>query len=161
MRLPVAPYFRTAALVCALAIIYTGSALVRAIRIPPVSVPSVPADPTAGGSLTTPPVPSIDIEAVGANDIFQPDRSAMPARYRMPGDAVPDAGAKPEPEKPIVLGTVLSMDGRNYATCQITGGKPVIVHVGDRIGLYTVVSIEKNKVVFKSPSGALIEIAPL
>src|SRR4051812_48117415 len=110
MRMPVAPWFRTAALACALAVIYTGSALVRAIRIPPVDVPAVSTTASTPGALVPPPVPSIDIEAVGANDIFQPDRTALPARYRMPGDAVPDAGsAKPEPDKPIVLGTVIAL----------------------------------------------------
>jgi hypothetical protein len=162
-RLPRAPYIRTALAALAIALVLTLTAFVRAVRIAPVEESASANNAALVRATSTPPVPEIDIEAVGANDIFQPDRSALPHRYRMPGDPDPAGPAAPaaEPAKPTVLGTVLSTDGAHFATCQLPGGRPTLVHVGDRLGDYTVVAIERGKVVFKTASGAKIEVAAI
>jgi hypothetical protein len=161
VRLPAAPFIRTTLTVFAGGLMLATTALVRAVRIAPVDVAPAAADTSLAHSVGVPPVPGVDIDAVGNNDIFQPDRSAMPARYRMPGDRADDSGPRVEPEKPTVLGTVIASEGVSYATCQMPGGRPTIVHVGETIGGYTALSIERNKVVFKAPSGGRVEIAPL
>jgi hypothetical protein len=161
-RLPKAPYIKTSIAAVIVALVMVVSAFVRAVRIAPVD-----AGPTATATelvraTSTPPVPGVDIEAVSANDIFQPDRSALPSRYRMPGESGPESAvASVDSTKPVVLGTVVSTDGQHFATCQLAGGRPTIVHVGDKFGEYTVVAIDRLKVVFKTRSGALLEIAAL
>lgn len=160
-RLPKSPYIRTSLAALIVASVVAVSAFVRAVRITPVETGPLANDAELVRATSTPPVPGVDIEAVGANDIFQPDRAAMPSRYRMPGEAGPESVSVTAEVKPVVLGTVISTDGEHFATCQLPDGRPTIVHVGDRLGDYTVVAIERQKVVFKTRSGALLEIAPL
>jgi type IV pilus biogenesis protein PilP len=162
MRFPQAPYIRSALGAFTVGIVMTVIAFVRAVYVAPVSVAPLTADPASVSPMLLPAVPGVDIEAVGNNDIFQPDRSSMPVRFRMPGDAPLNYGdARLEPDKPAVLGTVVATDGQNYATCQLLNGRPTIVHVGDVLGGYKVMSIDRSKVVFKAPSGAQIEVSPL
>lgn len=161
-RLPKAPYIRTSLVALLVALVVAVSAFVRAVRITPVDAGPLATDAELVRATSTPPVPGVDLEAVGANDIFQPDRSALPSRYRMPGEAGPQtATAAVEPAKPVVLGTVVATDGEHFATCQLPGERPTIVHVGEKVGEYTVVAIDRLKVVFKTHSGALLEIAAL
>jgi type IV pilus biogenesis protein PilP len=157
-KLPNAPFIRTAIVSLAIASILAIASLARAIRITPVEA----AESTASAELvraTTPaPAPEIDLDAVGGNGIFQPDRTALPYRYRMPGEDAPNATPAPEPNRPVVLGTVLATDGSHFATCQMPGGRPTVVRVGDKLDQYTVTAIERNKVTFKNADGKIIEI---
>ena len=157
-RLPQAPLIRTAivTLVVAFAVLLT--ALVRAVRITPVEAATGVTKTELARITSTPPAPDIDLGAVGANGIFQPDRNAMPYRYRMPGESAPNDAGVPEPIKPVVLGTVLSTDGSHFATCQLPGGRPTVVRVGDKLGEYTVLAIDRDKVAFKNAAGKTIEI---
>jgi hypothetical protein len=144
----------------AVSVVLTVTTLVRAIRITPVQATENPVSTALNRSTATPPVAEIDFEAVGANDIFQPTRNPLQYRYRMPGEPVPgDAVAAPEPARPVVLGTVIATDGDHFATCQLPGGRPTVVRVGDRLGDYTVLSIDRVKVVFRNAAGASIEVA--
>jgi hypothetical protein len=163
IALPRAPYIKTALTALALAFVLMVSAFVRAVRITPVEASSSAVNAALVRSTSTAPVPQIDIDAVGANDIFQPDRTALAYRYRMPGEPDPAGSGEPiaEAAKPTVLGTVLSTDGAHFATCQLPGGRPTLVHVGDRLGDYTVVTIERSKVVFKTANGALLEVTAI
>ena len=157
-KLPQAPFIRAALVVAAIAFAVFTSSLVRAIRITPVeAAPNTNASELARVT-TPPPPPDIDLDAVGANGIFQPDRTALPYRYRMPGEPAPDGGGAPEPIKPVVLGTVLSTDSAHFATVQMPGGRPTVLRVGDRIGEYTIVAIARGRVAFKNAAGKLIEI---
>lgn len=142
----------------ALSFVLMVTSAVRAIRVAPVEASENLAGTSLARATSTPPAPEIDLEAVGANDIFQPDRNPLPYRYRMPGESAPDNTAIPEPAKPVVLGTVIATDGSHFATCQMPGGRPTIVRVGDKIGDYTVMTIDRNKVVFKNAAGRLIEV---
>jgi hypothetical protein len=157
-RLPQAPFIRTAIATAAVAFVLFAASLVRAIRITPVEAATNQGPSELVRSTTTPPAPDIDLDAIGANGIFQPDRTAMPYRYRMPGEDAPNGAPAPEPIKPVVLGTVLSTDGVHFATAQLPGGRPTIVHVGDKLGDYTVIAIDRDKVAFKNAAGKLIEI---
>jgi hypothetical protein len=161
-RLPKAPYIKTSVAALIVALVIAVSAFVRAVRIAPVEAGPPATDAELVRATSTPTVPGVDIEAVGANDIFQSDRKAPPSRYRMPGESGPESpAATAESPKPVVLGTVVSTDGQHFATCQLPGERPTIVHVGEKLGAYTVVSIDRLKVVFKTHSGALLEIAAL
>lgn len=157
-RLPQAPYIRTTLTVLVASSVLLLVALVRAIRVTPVEASGNPAAAALARSTSTPPVPEIDLDAIGANDIFQPDRSPLQYRYRMPGESAPDGTPVPEPLKPVVLGTVIATDGSHFATCQLPGGRPTVVRVGDRIGDYTVMSIDRSSVTFKNAAGKLFEV---
>jgi hypothetical protein len=93
------------------------------------------------------------------NDLFSPDRTAPDEPYRMPGEASPNDKPRAEPMKPIVLGTAVASDGRNFATLQLGGESPKLVRVGDRIGEWIVRSITRGKVVLESTEGARAELA--
>ena len=157
-KLPQAPFIRTALVIAIVAFVAFAASLVRAVRITPVQAAENPAAAELARVTTTPPAPEIDLDAIGANGIFQPDRTAMPYRYRMPGEPSPNDAGAPAPILPVVLGTVLATDGSHFATCQMPGGKPVIVRVGDKLAEYTVVAIDRDKVAFKNATGRLIEI---
>lgn len=160
MRLPRAPYIRTAVTALTVSSVLLLVTLTRAIRVTPVAASENPATAALVRSTATAPIPEIDLEAVGANGIFQPDRNALPYRYRMPGESAPaDVVVGPEPAKPVVLGTVMSTDGSHFATCQMPGGRPTVVRVGDRLGDYTVIAIDRGRVTFKNATGALLEIS--
>jgi type IV pilus biogenesis protein PilP len=158
-RLPQAPYIRAALTVLAASGALFLIALVQAIRVTPVEASENPATAALVRSTTTAVSPDIDLEAVGANDIFQPERNALQYRYRMPGESAPSGTTAPEPIKPVVLGTVISTDGSHFATCQLPGGRPTVVRVGDRLGDYTVTAIDRTTVTFKSATGAVVQIA--
>jgi hypothetical protein len=157
-KLPQAPFIRTAIVVAAIAFAAFATSLARAIRIAPVEAAENPAAAELARITTTPPAPEIDLDAVGANGIFQPDRNAMPYRYGMPGESAPDDAGAPAPILPVVLGTVLATDGSHFATCQMPGGKPTILRVGDKLAEFTVVAIDRDKVAFRNAAGKLIEI---
>jgi hypothetical protein len=157
-RLPQAPFIRTAMVTLVLAFVFLVTSLVRAIRVTPVEAATTTTQSELVRITSTPPAPDIDLEAVGANGIFQPDRTAMPYRYRMPGEPAPNDVGAPEPIKPVVLGTVLATDGSHFATCQLPGGRPTVVRVGDKLGEYTVLAIDRDKVAFKNAAGKTVEI---
>jgi type IV pilus biogenesis protein PilP len=158
-RLPVAPYLRPAMAIASVALVLFVVSLARAVSITPVQASENPATAALIRSTATAPIPEIDLDAIGGNDIFQPTRNPLQYRYRMPGESEPSNVVAPEPAKPVVLGTVIATDGDHFATCQLPNGRPTVVRVGDRLGDYTVMSIERTKVVFKNAAGALIEIA--
>ena len=103
--------------------------------------------------------PKSDIEAAVDNDVFSVERSAPNAPYRMPGEPDPNAKAAPQPDKPVVLGTAVATDGRHFATLQMRDGRPTLVRVGDKIGEWTVRSIDRGKVVLVSTGGIRAEIS--
>lgn len=157
-RIPNAPFIRAALATVLVSAAVMLTTLVRAIRVTPVEASENIATAALSRSTATPPVPQIDLDAVGANGLFQPDRSALPYRYRMPGETAPDETPVVEPARPVVLGTVLATDGAHFASVQMPGGRPTTLRVGDQIGGYTIVGIERNKVAFKNAAGTLMEI---
>ena len=157
-KLPNAPFIRTALAALLVTTALLLASLVRAIRITPVEAAPAASSAALIRVSSPPPPPDLDFEAVGANGIFQPDRTALPYRYRMPGEAGPDNTPVVEPARPVVLGTVIATDGNHFATVQMPQGKPASLRVNDQIGEYTIVAIDRGKVAFKNAAGKLIEI---
>ena len=135
--------------------------LVRAIRLDAVPDAPPPAFASATGLPERSSAPATSIGAAVEKDLFAPDRSAPPERYRVPGEADPSAVVVVEAPKPIVLGTAVSGTGGSFATCQLPDGQPIIVRVGDRIGEYTVKTIERGRVVFTTAKGTQFEVPAL
>jgi type IV pilus biogenesis protein PilP len=76
----------------------------------------------------------------------------------MPDDPDPNARPAPQPEKPLVLGTVVATDGRSFATVALADGRPILVHIGDKIGEWTVKAIERSKVTLVSTGGIRLDV---
>jgi hypothetical protein len=135
--------------------------LLHAIRID--AVPAQTAPEFASASALAAPVRGAggDVEAAVQADLFAADRSAPAHRYRIPGEDDDEAGPAAPPVLPVVLGTAVSDPAHSFATVQLGEGHAVIMHVGDKIGGYTVLSIEREKVVFTNASKKKIDIPEL
>ena len=120
-----------------------------------------------GGALSTealaaPARPeAVDVQTAVSLDLFNPDREAPAARYRLPSDPAAVASDVPPPARPVVLGTAIATDGSSFATCQLESSRLLMVRVGDKVGSYTVQSIERGRVVFLTPTGERLEILAL
>jgi hypothetical protein len=147
-----------AALVVAVAV--AGSALAGAMRAD-VASPIEPRAAQVNFSLTAPtPGDPADIRAAVAHDVFASDRQAPAQRYRAPGDAEAVAKTEASVSRPVVLGTATSASAPAFAVAQLGSARPSIVHVGERVGDYTVLTIDRSHVVFVAPSGEKIDIQP-
>ncbi len=133
-------------------------AIVRAVR--PEPLPPTPATTLVSlSSIVRPqPAPVADVDAAVEHDVFASDRAASSVPYRMPGETADSDAPAVVPDKPAVLGTVVATDGRSFATVQLGGAKPTLVHVGDRIGAWTVRIIERGKVTLVSTGGVRVDV---
>jgi len=157
-RLTKHPGLRVASGVLAVSIMTTVWTLVNALRVE--AVPDVPPSNVASLQGTHGPKRTrTDISNVVENDLFSADRSAPDTPYRMPGD--PDPNDKPAalPEKPLLLGTGVATDHRNFATVQLGADRPTLVRVGDKIGLWVVRAIERNRITLVTATGAKVDIS--
>lgn len=150
--------FRIAAVVLFTAIIIVGWSLSRALRM--AEVPTVPPPQFATADALNAPErgSGADVRAIVALNVFSPERSAPSRRYRLSGYAeeAPQAAAPPQP---VVLGTAVSTPERSFAICRVGDTPARVVRVGDRVGAFTVTSIERGRVVFTTPSGERLAIA--
>jgi hypothetical protein len=62
-------------------------------------------------------------------------------------------------ERPTVLGTAVAPNGFSFATAEIGARGPRIVHEGDKLGDYTVKTIERGHVVFVASDGSRLDIS--
>ena len=145
----------------ALSVVLFGYSLVHAIRIDAVPVQTAP-DFASASALAAPARGAEgDIEAAVQADLFASDRSAPAHRYRIPGEDDDESAPATPPVLPVVLGTAASDPVHAFATVQLGEGHPVILRVGDKIGQYTVQSIEREKVVFTNASKKKLDIPEL
>jgi hypothetical protein len=149
---------RIALTLLGVAVIVTLWTVVRALRtdpLPDVGPAMVASLEGAKRGAHTPPT---DIQVAWDNDLFASDRSAPSNPYRMPGESGSDDKPVVEPLKPTVLGTAVASDGRSFATMQLGDSSPTLVHVGDKIGEWTVKSIARGKVVLLGTTGSRAEL---
>ena len=135
--------------------------LVHAIRIAPIPEIAAPQFAANGALSVSKTTPTVDVGAAVETDPFAADRSAPANRYRAPGEENDDAVPKAPPVEPVVLGTAVSDPSHGFATVQLADSHATIMHVGDKIGEYTVKSIERGHVVFTTPSGKKLDIPEL
>jgi hypothetical protein len=142
-------------------VIVFGWTLVHAIRIDAVPVQTAPDFASASALATPARGAEADVEAAVEADLFAANRSAPEHRYRAPGEDDDEAAPAAPLVLPVVLGTAASDPIHGFATVQLGDGHPVIMHVGDKIGEYTVQSIEREKVVFTNASKKKLDIPEL
>lgn len=121
----------------------------RAIRVDETTTAPPPSFATSDALARAPSIVPVDISEVVAMNLFSPDRKAPARRYSLSGYA-PVTDAAP-PARPLVLGTAVASGNRSFAVARMPDGAPTIVRVGDKLGIYTVRSIERNQVVFYVP----------
>ena len=148
---------QVAALVLVLSLGLSGWALARAVTITPVSEAAPPVFATSAATAKAPPRGAFDVSGVVANNAFAPERTPPPRRYRLGGYA-PEPAREAPPPQPVVLGTSVDSPTNSFAICRIEAGPASIVRIGDKIGAFTVVSIERNVVVFTSPTGERVAV---
>lgn len=156
------PLVRSAIAAFTISALLAGWTLVRAIRLD--ALPETVASPfdASGAIAVPPPRASIDMTAAVENDLFDPDRSAPEKPYRLPGEENLSGSVESvEAPPPVVLGTAMMGPGHSFATCQLPDGLPVIVRVGDRLGDFTVRSIERGRVGFTTATGKKLDIPAL
>ena len=149
---------RIALVALAAAGIYALWALAGALRTP--DVPALTGRPLAALALSpTAARPPADIGSALEGDLFSPDRQPPEEPFRMPGETVADDGPRTT-ARPSVLGTAVAPDGFSFATVALAGmDHPRIVRRGDRLGEFTVQTIERGHVVFTTADGARVDIA--
>lgn len=150
---------RVALAALALAFVFAVWSLADAFRAPA----SPPVGVRAPLVLTLKPAASaraVDIDAAVSSDLFSPDREAPEQAFRMPGEPPPQSTAVvASAPKPTVLGTAVAGNGFSFATAELAANGPRIVHVGDKLGDYTVKTIERGHVVFVAADGTRLDIA--
>lgn len=140
-----------------LSLVLGGWAFGRAVSIEPVGEAAPPVFATSAATAKQPARPPLDINAVVSNNVFAPERTPPPRRYRL-GGAAPEAPKEAPPPQPTVLGTSVESATNSFAICRLESGPATIVRIGDKVGVFTVVSIERNVVVFTSPAGERVAI---
>lgn len=150
--------FRVAASALAIAVIVTAWTVITALRVEAIPAVAPVAIASLQGVTHGPARSRTDISAVVENDPFSPDRSAPDAPYRMPGESDPSDRPVVMPDKPVLLGTGVSTDKHNFATVQLGADRPTLVHVGDKIGQWSVKAIDRNKIVVVTSDGIRAEI---
>jgi len=149
---------QSAVVALGLAVLTAGWTTVHAFHAEPISDPPSTTIASLETIRRTPSRPKSDVEATVDNNVFSIDRTAPAAPYRMPGEPDPSARPVVQPEKPLVLGTAVATDGRHFATVQMRDGSPMIVRIGDKVGEWTVRSIERGKIVLVSTNGFRAEV---
>jgi hypothetical protein len=156
------PIVRAAAAAFVVGVLVVGWTLVRAVRPGTGATTTMPAFDASSALAPVPLKPPADLGIAIVNDLFASDRAEPNAPYRLPGEESVAATAAPAaPVLPVVLGTAAMGDGHGFATCALGDGKPVIVRVGDKLGEYTVKSIERGRVAFTTAAGKALEIPAL
>lgn len=133
--------------------------IVGAVRPPSIPTPVASNNPGLDAIARPPIRPPANVQSAVESDLFNADRTAPETPYRMPGEAAEDNKPRVDPPKPLVLGTAVASDGRNFATLQLGSEPPKLVRVGDRIGEWIVKAITRGKVVLESAEGSRAELA--
>lgn len=149
---------RAALVALGLAFVYALWALAGAFRAP--TMPTIAAHAPVALALRAPAPPrAVDIDAAIKSDLFSPDRQAPEQAYRLPGEPPPHTAVAVDVQKPTVLGTAVAPSGFSFATAELGARGPRIVHEGDKLGDYTVKTIERGHVVFVASDGTRLDIS--
>jgi hypothetical protein len=139
-----------------IALVLFGWAAARANRIDPVDPAAEPrfatSDALVRAGMMVPP----DVGTVASLNVFSPDRKAPAVRYRLNGYT--EATPQTDLPKPVVIGTYATADNRSFAYVSVGDSRANIVRAGEKVGVYTVKSIERGRVTFVTPSGELLVI---
>lgn len=143
----------------ALAALLFAIALWSALRIdPPPSIPPSPPGAVLAldGLLPGTQRDSTNIASL-ASDPFNADRT-LPGEADGEVVAAPDSAASAPPPEVKLLGTVVRGTSP-FALCQLASDAPRIVHVGEKVGDLTLVSLDQGRATFRARTGAQVELS--
>ncbi|HYV96540.1 MAG TPA: hypothetical protein VE967_03700 [Gemmatimonadaceae bacterium] len=123
----------------------------RAYRLTSVASAQEPAFASGAALARNEMTVPADIQSVVSQNPFSADRKAPSVRYRLGGYA--NEGPATPPPQPVVLGTTVADEHRSFAVASVGDSRATVVRIGDKIGGYTVKSIERGLVVFTTPAG--------
>lgn len=95
------------------------------------------------------------------HDPFRPERRPPPSRFRMPGEPAEPTGSAHVDAGDVrlrLVGTAVSLGGRDFAVCQAGADPPKLVHVGQELNGFTLLRVNKERAVFRDSSGTTIEL---
>lgn len=149
-----------AALVFALAlVVWTAWNAIHATVPPPSRVTS--AKPTAvavSAPVSGYPLPRL-LAAI-EKDPFHPGRQRPAQRFRLPTDRTAIAIRRPDQQPAAVairlVGTAVTPDGGGFAMCQLQGGTPRIVRLGEQVGGWTLKKVAPGSAEFATPKGSVV-----
>lgn len=145
----------------AVALVLAVFTLVRAVQLTEAPSANLPVLPNPGELSSPAPAAKVDIPSVVSRDVFDAMRSAPTNRYLLASEIPEPEAPAAAPPRVVVLGIAIADGGRSFATAQVGAERPVIVRVGDRLGPYTVKTIESKRVTITLPSGAVQTLAAL
>lgn len=104
-----------------------------------------------------------EIDRLVERDLFSAERRAPAVPFRVvsrnssssateAASALADADGD-APELPTVHGTAVDASGSGFAMATLSGGPTVVIRVGDLLGPYRVLSIERARVLFRDAAG--------
>lgn len=130
----------------------------RALTIEPVIPPASGSSAAALPDLTPrPATPANLLRVAVAADPFRPDREPASVAFRMPGETATASPAAP-PAQLFLVGTAMLPDGKSFAMCRVGDEQAKVVRLGDRIGTYTLRSVEQGRAVFQTAQGSTLEV---
>jgi hypothetical protein len=109
--------------------------------------------PRAGAQAEPAPAPPANrtgewVATILARPLFSPDRRPPPGDVQS-STATPDI-------LPRLTGILVSPAGKTAIFADPTGGKPIVLREGDRIGAFTVQAIEAGQVTLTGPEGTQV-----
>lgn len=157
-RAPDASFLASMASLAVAALLFAG-ALWSALRIdpPPRIEPSPQGAVLALDGLLPGTQRDSTLPSTLAGDPFNADRT-------LPGEAdgevatAPDSAAPAPPAEIKLLGTVVR-SSNPFALCQLTTDAPRIVHVGEKLGDLTLVSLDQGRATFRARTGTKVELS--
>lgn len=147
---------QSATAVLLLSLLLAGWAFGRAVSVTPVAEAASPVFATSAATAKLAPRTPFSVAGVVADNVFAPERTPPARRYRISG-YVEEAPREQLPQ-PLVLGTSVAGQETSFAICRVAAGPATIVRIGDKIGGYTVVTIERGLVVFTAPTGERVAV---
>ena len=92
-----------------------------------------------------------------ASDPFNPDR-ALPGDAEQDVPAPADAALSAPAAEIRLLGTIVR-GSTPFALCQLSSDAPRIVHVGERLGDLTLISLDQGRATFRARTGTQVELS--
>jgi hypothetical protein len=92
-------------------------------------------------------------------DPFNPERQRPARRFRLPPDRTAIATRRPALPTAVAIrlvGTAVTPDGGGFAMCQLQGGTPRIVRLGEQVGGWTLKKVTPGSAEFATPTGSIV-----
>lgn len=91
-------------------------------------------------------------------DPFNQERRRPAIAFRLPGEGVADSAVVHPPGATLTLIGTAVIPGGGFAMCQWAGESPKLVRLGERVGTYTLKTLEQGKATFLTSSGTTLEV---